>query len=1178
MQLLALRRKAGLTQEEMADRVGVSEKAIRNWEGGTSYPGLFNLQKLIETLLFNNALTPGHERDEARTLWEQASESASRSIGSFDEQLFATVLEQHRTRSEEHVQETSLGPVLGERGVLLRDSAITTYDVSSFYGRENELAELERWILIDHCRVAALLGMGGIGKTTLAIKFAQQMSPHFEFVLECSLRNAPPLEEVIADCIQVISKQHDISFPQDTERRITFLLKLLQERRCLLVFDNVDAILQAEEFTGRYRENYEEYGSLIARIVETRHQSCLLLTSREMPGDLELLQSSGSPIRTLMISGLEQAASQELLRDKDLFGTREDWKRLVQNYAGNPLSLKIAASTVQEVFGGSIAAFLHEGPVILHTIRQLLDYQFERLSPLEKDLMYWLAVESDLVALEDLTRDLIGAEPRREVLAALQSLRWRCLVERAERAAAFILHDVVLEYVSERLVEKICDEIIRESPALLLTHALMKAQSKDYIRDGQVRVLLKPILSRLLTHYGGEQELGRHLMRLAQQLREKSPGAQGYGGGNLVNLLACLRGRIQGADFSRLLIRQAHLQGIEVQDTSFAESDVSDSLFTEPMESIASMALSRDGNYLAVGGFSGQIRIWRVADGMSLSTFRGHTGITWALAFSPDSTLLASGGYDRSVKLWQIEGECTGRCLATLQAHEKWVRTVAFSPNGTLLATGGDDETVRIWDVRGGRCLSILHGHSDRVLAVAFHPHGDLLTSGGEDGQIRVWSVRNHHEVASMRLHTRITSLAFNREGNLLASGSDDGTVEVWQMGGESNLQRLRVLPGHRIWFGAVAFGSGGMLASVSDSGKVTLWDAVSGKGLRTFQGYSSVISTLAFNPEGNLLAQGDDNGKVRIWEVGGEGKSGCLSAFQAHAGRIWSLAFHPNGRVFATGGEDQSIKLWEIGSGDEAGGRCLRLFFGHTVGICSLAFSPNGKLLASSSFDRTVKLWQVGGEREDACLQTLQGHGDFVWSVAFSPDGKLLASGDNAGEIRLWEVESGRYLTSLHSGISPLGALTFISDGTMLISSSNNEEVKLWEVSSGRCLTTWSGRGLANWIRAMAFSQHGTMLAIGSNDHTIKLWQLEVSGTNRLGASTWLGGRVWSLAFSPDVRLLASGDDNGTVIVCNIQTGSPIQVMRSERPYERLNIRGVRGLTEAQKSSLRALGAIEDA
>lgn len=43
-------------------------------------------------------------------------------------------------------------------------------DVSVFYGRTEELSKLEQWVVQDNCRVVALLGMGGIGKTSSTLR------------------------------------------------------------------------------------------------------------------------------------------------------------------------------------------------------------------------------------------------------------------------------------------------------------------------------------------------------------------------------------------------------------------------------------------------------------------------------------------------------------------------------------------------------------------------------------------------------------------------------------------------------------------------------------------------------------------------------------------------------------------------------------------------------------------------------------------------------------------------------------------------------------------------------------------------------------------------------------------------------------------------------------------------
>jgi len=70
--------------------------------------------------------------------------------------------------------------------------------------------------------------------------------------------------------------------------------------------------------------------------------------------------------------------------------------------------------------------------------------------------------------------------------------------------------------------------------------------------------------------------------------------------------------------------------------------------------------------------------------------------------------------------------------------------------------------------------------------------------------------------------------------------------------------------------------------------------------------------------------------------------------------------------------------------------------------------------------------------------------------------------------------------------------------------------------------------------------------------------------------------GAVQSLRISSDGRMLASCGDDSTIKVWNIENGEHLRTLRRDRPYERLDITGVKGLTEAQKATLRALGAIE--
>ena len=74
----------------------------------------------------------------------------------------------------------------------------------TFYGRAHELAQLQHWITGERCRLVAVLGMGGLGKTTLAAQGARHCADHFAVVIWRSLLNAPSLAELLADWLSLL--------------------------------------------------------------------------------------------------------------------------------------------------------------------------------------------------------------------------------------------------------------------------------------------------------------------------------------------------------------------------------------------------------------------------------------------------------------------------------------------------------------------------------------------------------------------------------------------------------------------------------------------------------------------------------------------------------------------------------------------------------------------------------------------------------------------------------------------------------------------------------------------------------------------------------------------------------------------------------------------------------------
>jgi len=172
---------------------------------------------------------------------------------------------------------------------------------------------LRDWVLAERCRLVAVLGMGGIGKTLLAARLAQDVAPTFQRLYWRTMRDAPPISEWLTGAIGFLSDRQAV--PSEGEAaRLTLLLQVLRDRPCLLVLDNFETLLEAGQQEGRYRHGYAGYGRLLQAIGEGRHQGCLVITSREGPPELAIL--GGGPVRAFQLGGLGVAEGQVLLGGK----------------------------------------------------------------------------------------------------------------------------------------------------------------------------------------------------------------------------------------------------------------------------------------------------------------------------------------------------------------------------------------------------------------------------------------------------------------------------------------------------------------------------------------------------------------------------------------------------------------------------------------------------------------------------------------------------------------------------------------------------------------------------------------------------------------------------------------------------------------------------------------------
>ena len=131
-----------------------------------------------------------------------------------------------------------------------------------------------------------------------------------------------------------------------------------------------------------------------------------------------------------------------------------------------------------------------------------------------------------------------------------------------------------------------------------------------------------------------------------------------------------------------------------------------------------------------------------------------------------------------------------------------------------------------------------------------------------------------------------------------------------------------------------------------------------------------------------------------------------------------------------------------------------------------------------------------------------------------------------------------------------------------------------MWDQQSGERVRTFAGHG--GVVYAVAWGPSRDLLVSGGSDGMLRWWDVQSGECMRVRKAHQ--GTIRSLRRSPDGSILASCGDDGAIMLWDLQGGEHLRTLRRDRPYERLNITGIRGLTEAQKATLRALGALEDA
>lgn len=315
-------------------------------------------------------------------------------------------------------------------------------ELTTFYDRTSELTTLKQWILENHTRLITIYGLSGIGKSAIALKLIEEINTQFDYIIWKSLNNIPTLST-----LQTEIKQF---FSQSQQTPLSTVIDYFRNSRCLVILDDLQDIFKPGELAGQYLPEYEDYSKFFKQIATSNHQSCLILLSWTKPIEIANLEAENRPLQTLNLKGLGEEAT-EIFREKGLID-QENWLELITMYQGHPSWLKIIASTIIELFNGSVSMFLSDqNDIYLGDLEPNLESHLERLSESEKTIIHWLANQDQPVNISQKPANIELSKP--QFWQAIQSLIRHNLIEKveAEGRSLFLLNPIFQHYIKQKI-------------------------------------------------------------------------------------------------------------------------------------------------------------------------------------------------------------------------------------------------------------------------------------------------------------------------------------------------------------------------------------------------------------------------------------------------------------------------------------------------------------------------------------------------------------------------------------------------------------------------------------------------------------------------------------------------------------------------------------------------------